>query len=346
MLFANIQQTYSNDTSKSTVKDIFIDFELKKNQENRKIGLQKSYLTGLKRFLSWITVSNNQEIIELVNTIEPSSLVTSYSIQNEKFTQGRYSALITVNFDLNKIEKLLDINKIDYYAGVGPKTLIIPLMSFNDQLVLWDDPNPWFQTWVERPFDANLTEFIIPEGDIEDLLILSSEDVRKLNFNKIRNLALKYGVKKVLVPFLKIEEKEGKYNISLRCFNGLSKEELNIKIIKKSDQKRLNLELFDIINTFTNSFDDHWVEDNIKKIKSQTIIELTIGYESFKEWINIKNIIKNSENVKEFKILNLTSTKSDAKIKIINEDKFLSELENNNLNIKKDKFIWNIRRVF
>ena len=26
-----------------------------------------------------------------------------------------------------------------------PKILVLPLMSFNDQLILWDDPNPWFE---------------------------------------------------------------------------------------------------------------------------------------------------------------------------------------------------------
>ena len=51
-------------------------------------------------------------------------------------------------------------------------------MSFDDQLVLWDDPNPWFEVWVERPIDANLTDFIIPEGDVSDLITISAEETR------------------------------------------------------------------------------------------------------------------------------------------------------------------------
>ena len=57
-------------------------------------------------------------------------------------------------------------------------------MSFNDQLILWDDPNPWFEAWIERPIDGNLTEFIIPEGDVNDLITISAEDTRELNFQK------------------------------------------------------------------------------------------------------------------------------------------------------------------
>ena len=50
LLFLNIFQTYSNDTVKSTVKDIFIEFAIKKNQDNRKNALKQSYHIGLKKW--------------------------------------------------------------------------------------------------------------------------------------------------------------------------------------------------------------------------------------------------------------------------------------------------------
>ena len=117
------------------------------------------------------------------------------------FLLNKYSALITVNFDIKKIENLLKKN-IKYFAGNGPETtLVLPLMSYNKQLILWDDPNPWFQSWIERPIDGNLTNFIIPEGDLEDLIIINAEDTRNLNFQKIKNIKMKYGVKKVWFRF-------------------------------------------------------------------------------------------------------------------------------------------------
>ena len=111
LLFFNIIQTYSNDTVKSTVKGIFIEFELKKNQDNRKNALQQSYLIGLERYLDWVTISSKPSIGELLKSINPSNFVTSYSIESESFSAEKYSALITVNFDLKKIEKLLKEKK-------------------------------------------------------------------------------------------------------------------------------------------------------------------------------------------------------------------------------------------
>ena len=132
----NIQETFANDTLKSNVKGIFIEFDLKENEDNRKIALQKSYLIGLKRYLDWITISSAKTLDDLIKTIVPSTLVTSYSLENENFSSGKYSALITVNYDLNKIDKLLKEKNIRYYAGNGPKILVLPLMSYNNQLIL------------------------------------------------------------------------------------------------------------------------------------------------------------------------------------------------------------------
>ncbi len=346
LIIINISLAYANDTLKSTVNGIFIDFEIKKNDDNRKNALQKSYLIGLKRYLKWITVSSEETIENLIGSIEISNLVTSYSIENEKFNEERYSALISVNYDLKKIGKLLEERNIKYFAGNGPKILVLPLMSFNNQLILWDDPNPWFEIWIERPIDANLTDFIIPQGDVSDLITISAEETRNLNFDKIRNIALKYDVKKVMVPFLKIDKKEEKYSFVLRCFDGLTKELLNIKVTKEANEANFSLALFETLNSLTGLYDDYWVTDNIKKIESQIVIEARFSYNNYKDWMYIKRVINGSEYVNNFKILNLSAKDSKAKIKIINTEQFIAELENNNLSINKKNNVWNIKKYF
>ena len=58
-----------------------------------------------------------------------------------------------------------------------------------------------------------------------------------------------------------------------------------------------------------------------------------------------KDIIKNSNNVNSFKVSNLTAEEAYVKIRIINENKFMAELENN-LNIKKNNNLWNITKYY
>ena len=79
-------------------------------------------------------------------------------------------------------------------------------------------------------------------------------------------------------------------------------------------------------------------------MESQVSIEAQIIYKNFQEWTFIKDIIRSSNNVNFFSVLRLSTRESYAKIKIINENKFLTELENNNLIIKRDKNVWNIKK--
>ena len=107
-----------------------------------------------------------------------------------------------------------------------------------------------------------------------------------------------------------------------------------------------NIELFDMLNTFAGLYDDNWVLENLKKIESQILIYADIKYDSFNDWITIKKKIAKSQNINFFKILRLSNEKSLIKMKVINEKKLLSELENNNFNIKSDNNIWNIKKNF
>ena len=122
-----------------------------------------------------------------------------------------------------------------------------------------------FKSWIERPIDGNLTNFVIPDGDLEDLIIINAEDTKNLNFQKLKNISMKYGVKKVMVPFLKVDEIDGKVFYLLKCFDGLGQETMNIEIVKETEIKNFNIAIFDILNSFTKLYDDYWVKDNLKK---------------------------------------------------------------------------------
>ena len=60
----------------------------------------------------------------------------------------------------------------------------------------------------------------------------------------------------------------------------------------------------------------------------------------------IKKVVINSDHVNNFKILKLSTRESKAKIKIINTEQFITELQNNNLNINKNNIFWNIEKYF
>ena len=92
--FVNI--SYS--TNQAVVKNIYIELEIKGNADHRTMAIEASYKIALSRYLKWITLKENSDIVNLVNLIEARDYVSGYSIENEKYKKDKYSALITINF--------------------------------------------------------------------------------------------------------------------------------------------------------------------------------------------------------------------------------------------------------
>ena len=97
---------YTASAKKAVVKNIYIELELKENVDHRTTAIEASYSIALSRYLKWITLKETSDINNLVDLLEAKDYVSGYSIENEKYKREKYSALITVTFEKNKLEKL------------------------------------------------------------------------------------------------------------------------------------------------------------------------------------------------------------------------------------------------
>ncbi len=317
------------------VKDIYIELNFKNNQDYRKKALESSYEIAFRRYLNWITLENKADIEKIVADLVPKDYVLGYSIESEKFKKEKYSALISINFEKEKIEKLLISKNIKFYNKKGPKTLIIPLLNFDKRMVLWDDPNPWFEAWIRRPLDSNLTNFILPSGEVEDLITLNAEDANNLKYYKIKKLATRYEAVDALVLKIDLVLENNEYNYYLKAYDGLSQEEISISELNYIQTKNINAGLYNLSNEFANFYDDMWVKKNLAKIEAQSNKLLELRYDKFGQWLKIKEYLTNNDKVISFSILNLSNKKATINVNLISESLFLDDLSKNSYNVNK-----------
>ena len=320
---------------KYAVKDIYIELNLNKNEEYRKKALEIAYKDGLLRYLNWITLEQKEEIVKIIDTISIKDFVSGYSIDSEKFKKNKYSALISVNFEKKKVIDLLDNKSIKYIFQAGPKTLVIPLMNFENRLILWDDPNPWFEAWLSRPLDPNLNKFLLPTGEVDDLITLSALEAKNLEYYKLKNISVKYDAKKILVIIVNVDKREDYYTLGLKVFDGLEQEEVSLEGFSFLSSNDLNKDLLKLANEFSNYYDDLWVKKNIDKINYRSRWLVEVRYNKFSEWIKIKNILLNSDKVTKLVISSLSNKRAFVDINVVSEELFLKELNEANYKIEK-----------
>ena len=277
----------------------------------------------------------NPDIINLVDLLEARDYVSGYSIENEKYKKEKYSALITVTFEKNKLEKFLENKNIEFFSKKGPKTLIIPIINFEQRLILWDDPNPWFDVWLRRPLDSNLNLFTLPTGEVDDLITLSAQDAINLKYFKIKKLANKYEAEQAYILLVNVESKNEKINLSIEVYDGFSQE-----VIFSSDIENIKINNFDynlnaFADTFADYFDDLWVKENLDNINSETKVLAKISYKKYNEWIKIKNFLINNEKVLKYNILIISNNNATIELNILSIDDFVEDLIKNKFKIVK-----------
>ena len=329
--FVNI----SFSTNQAVVKNIYIELEIQENADHRTMAIEASYKIALSRYLKWITLKESSDIINLVDLVEARDYVSGYSIENEKYKREKYSALITVTFEKNKLEKFLESKDINFFSKKGPKTLIIPIIKFEQRLILWDDPNPWFDVWLRRPLDSNLNLFTLPAGEADDLITLSAQDAINLKYFKIRKLANKYEAEQANVLLVNVENQNEKLNLSIEVYNGFSQE-----VIFSLDKENIELYNFDyhlniFADTFADYFDDLWVKENLDNINSETKVLVEISYKKYNEWIKIKNFLINNDKVSKYNILTISNKNALIELNILSIDDLVDDLETNRFKIFK-----------
>ena len=329
--FVNI----SFSANQAVVKNIYIELDLKENVDHRTIAIETSYKIALSRYLKWITLKETSDIINLVDLLEARDYVSGYSIENEKYKKEKYSALITVTFEKNKLEKFLENKNIDFFSKKGPKTLIIPIINFEQRLILWDDPNPWFDVWLRRPLDSNLNLFTLPTGEADDLITLSAQDAINLKYFKIKKLANKYEAEQAYILLVNVESQNEKINLSIEAYDGFSQE-----VIFSSDIENIKINNFDynlnvFADTFADYFDDLWVKENLDNINSETKVLAKISYKKYSEWIKIKNFLINNEKVLKYNILIISNNNATIELNILSIDNFVEDLIKNKFKIVK-----------
>ena len=322
-------------TNQAIVKNIYIELELKENADHRTIAIEKSYKIALSRYLKWVTLKENQDIINLVDLLEARDYVSGYSIDNEKYKKEKYSALITVTFEKYKLEKFLENKEIEFFSKKGPKTLIIPVINFEKRLILWDDPNPWFDVWLNRPLDSNLNLFTLPRGEADDLITLSAQDAINLKYFKIKKLANKYEAVQAFILLVSVESKNEKLNLSIEVYDGFTQE-----VIYSSDIENIEIYNFDynlnlLADTFADYFDDLWVKENLDNINSETKVLAEVSYKRYNEWIKIKKFLINNEKVIKYNILTISNKNAVIELNILSIDDFMEDLERNRFKIFK-----------
>lgn len=129
-----------------------------------------------------------------------SGMVSSFEIQKEHIAGKRYIGTFSIQFNPEKVKAYLESKQVSIHEVHPVKMLLLPLtLQAGDRAVLWEDTTPWRSAWQKTPQGTGLVSLIVPEGDLQDIALASSEEIKQAAPDKMKALAEKYKTDGVLI---------------------------------------------------------------------------------------------------------------------------------------------------
>ena len=125
-----------------------------------------------------------------------TDMVASFEVAHEKMSTVRYLADYTFHFRPEKIRQLLRTASIAFSETPNRPVVVVPVYRDGEQLVLWDDPNPWRDAWGQVPVPTKLT---LPLGGVGDLTAIDAEQARSGDPQALTDIAQRNGADEALV---------------------------------------------------------------------------------------------------------------------------------------------------
>ena len=349
ILIINLLNIKNNNTS--IAEDFYIVDNIIIEMVSDNIGSARDQATieaimiGFNRLLSWKLNERDFKIIEEVLNNSDSEYkkvreyIGGYKIHHEKFSNINYRAEFSIYYDLTKIKNWLGKNNISYYEKYITNILIIPIMSIDGSIFLWDGPSLWSELWQSKTTNKYRDNFIFAFGDIDDVSTLSYENLYNHNLEKIYNFLDRYNLNNAFIPFLHIKsDSNKKFKAefgSLLIINRKVEDLITKQTISSLEDEALEDFIVRCKNIISNKFiyylENHQIVNNIT-------LEFNAHYVSFEDWLNLQKTLKNIKEVIEFNVLSLSINKAVVKIKIAinNESDLFNIFNNSRLGLNKN----------
>lgn len=128
-----------------------------------------------------------------------TDMVGNFEVANEKMSTVRYLADYTFHFRPAKIRQLLRSANIAMAETSSKPIVVLPVYRNGDQLVLWDDPNPWRDAWGQATLPSTPTRLALALGEVGDLTAIDAEQARSGHEQALTDFAQRNGADQVLV---------------------------------------------------------------------------------------------------------------------------------------------------
>ena len=278
----------------------------------RKLALAEGQESAFGMLLKKLTLDTDHGRLPTIQRTEINNYVHGFEVANERRSERRYLADITVRFKPQAVRALLRGADIPFAESVGSPIVVLPIFQRADVIKLWDDPNPWREAWRYFELREGLVDLVVPIGELMDLTAINSAQALDGNRMALANFAAGHGADEALVAVANLAfDPDGTpvVDVTLQRYGAVVGPLLVERFIGESAGSIEDL-LGESVSKMAARIEHDWKYENLLEFDEKQDIKVDVPIEDFAHWLKLNSELGKLPVIREANILSLSLRKA------------------------------------
>jgi hypothetical protein len=305
--------------------------------EAREAAIAQGHVRAMRKLMERLVLQADLGRVPILRSGEVVEMVRDFSVD------------LSFRFNPNAVRSFLRRNKIRFAETRSKPVLVLPLYSDGGEIGLWQEPNPWLQTWVARPPDDGLVPLVAPLGDLDDLATINEQQALSADAIALDEIARRYGAEDVLITQVELESNapagELPLRVTIRRARQIQPEPAVVNSFRQQTGENLESALQRAMARVVEEVQESWKRSNQLSYEQQRSVPALALYGSFTDWIEIQRRLSAAASVASSRIEYLTRSFAILDLRVIGtDDQITSTLAQKDITLTTDESAgWRLR---
>ncbi|MEX0921249.1 MAG: DUF2066 domain-containing protein [Rhodovibrionaceae bacterium] len=262
--------------------------------------------------------------VPAIGSNEVDSLVTDFSVANERTSDVRYLADMTVRFQPDAVRSFLQRAGIDYAETQARPIVVLPLYKDADGWRLWDSPNPWHEAWLKGRHSNDLVPLEAPLGDIDDVIAVDAEAALAGDSSALQAIAGRYDAAEVLIARAQVSGDPAVIDIEGQRMLGDGGQVSDQ--VTQAEGEDLADALVRATDRLAAAMQGDWKAQNVLRFGSESQLTADVPIQSLNEWMDIRSRLQSLPQIRRVDIVYMTRGQVRVNLTYLGDQQALSQV--------------------
>ena len=307
-----------------TVSNIPVDVTADNAVSAREQAHQEGQRIGLARLLRRLVPASSHAQLPDVNRLQIERYLQNFQISDERLSNTRYLAKMTIAFDQERVRELLQAERLPFSEKVSAPLVVLPLYDDPTGSRIWPENNPWWAAWAEKLDSESGLRLLMPLGDLEDASAVTVDQARSGDTIALRRLASRYGAKDAVVmsatPLSQQSTGEPvKIRLAAHRTGGTGAAGQSF-VLEGTPGEPLDDVLKGAVVRLQTSLDEQWKNTHLLRLDTGGFVSVDVPINTLQDWVKINRDLESLSEVSQIEISSFAQQRVQIQIYYVGDE--------------------------